>query len=229
MQCRTDIITEKLRLTIEIIGCFVVLYMLKTFSEWLPPVLNIAHSRWWGVVYFALTTLAILTYVVRMDKKPLRCIGLLPLTIHDIGVGVILGIILFCVQQIPMIAMGMDYKQFAAPPDWFQLLTSFVYILLCVGVGEEIAFRGFILHKSNELFRSKIIAICLNCVLFYMIHWPPIRFVFGEFFNTSLNTIIWSIYLFRSEKQSIVPLIISHGIYDIFISLLPVIVYCICS
>jgi len=228
MQGRTDTNTGKLRLAFEIIGCFVVLFMLKTFSEWLPPALNIADSRWSGVAFFALTTLAILTYVVRVEKKPLRSIGLSRLTVHDLGAGVVLGIILFCVQQIPMLAMGIDYKQFAEPLNWHQLLASFVYILLCVGVGEEIAFRGFILHKSNELFSSKIISVLLNCVLFYMIHWPPIRFVFGEFFNTSLNTIIWSIYLFRSKKQSIVPLIIAHATFNIFIGLLSVIVYYIC-
>lgn len=229
MRDRMDINTGKLRLTFEIIGCFAVIYMVKAFTEWLPPALNIADSLWWGVVFFALTTAAILAYVVRVEKKPLRSIGLSRLTVHDLGAGVVLGIVSFCVQQIPFLAMGIDYKQFAAPPDWPQLLISFAYILLCVGVGEEIAFRGFILHKSNELFHSRIIAVFLNCVLFYMLHWPPIRFVFGEFFNTSLNTIIWSIYLFRSKKQSIVPLIIAHGIYNLFTSLLPVIVYYICS
>lgn len=229
MQNRTDINTGKLRLTFEIIGCFVMIYMVKAFIDWLPPALNIADSLWWGVVYFALTTVAILAYVVYVEKKPFRSIGLSRLTVHDFGAGVVLAIIMFCVQQIPLLAIGIDYTQFATPPDWPQLLTSFAYILLCVGVGEEIAFRGFILHKSNELFHSKIIAVFLNCALFYMLHWPPIRFVFGEFFNTSLNTIILSIYLFRSKNQSIVPLIIAHGIYDIFTSLLPVIVYYICS
>lgn len=165
-------------------------------------------------------------YISLVEKKPLSSIGLYRITINELLIGVVIGIVMFLVQQLPFLIMGVDYKMFAAPPDWQRIIIMSVYCIVCVGFTEELMLRGFILHKSMLLFNNKVLAIILNCIVFYIIHWPPIRFVFGEFFNVTLNTLILCGYFFISRKRSIVPLMIAHGVYDIIsVYLLPVAVY----
>ena len=215
---------SKPRLLAEIAGCFIVFQLIGTIVFGIADAMP-SDSRWWSAVVLVLSIAAVIAYVLAVEKKSLESIGLQRVALRDIGIGFLLGVIVFILQQIPMLAMGIDYKQFASPPDWTQLFIDFVFILVLVGIGEEIAFRGFILHKSEALFHSKAIAVILNCLLFYAIHWPPVRFVGGEFFSTSLTTIVLCVYLYRSKNKSIVPLIVAHYFYDIFVTLVPTIAY----
>lgn len=216
---------SKTQLTIEIVCCFIIIKLIFLLFNWIEAALQF-DSLWWGVAPYLVSTALILMYIKLVEKKPLSSIGLTRVSLPDVTMGLGLGLIMFVIQQIPLVALGIDYSIYAAPPDWSHILIMSIFCIVCVGLSEEIAFRGFILHKSNDLFNSKVIAVIINCLLFYMFHWPPVRFVFGEFFNTTLNTIILCIFLYRSKKKGIAPLIIAHGFYDILSScLLPVVAY----
>lgn len=161
-----------------------------------------------------------------VEKKPIAYLGLKRPRVSDISKGLILGSCMFLVQQIPLLLMGMDYSVLAAAPDWGNIIRMSFYCFLCVGLTEELIFRGFILQKTQELCKAKTVIIALNCFLFYAVHWPPVRFVFGEFFNIAVNTIFLCLYFYKSKNKSIVPLIVAYGFYDILAAyLLPVIIY----
>ena len=215
----------KLKSAMEILACYVMLLVWRALLDWTGTLLQ-ADGLWIGILTYFLIASTILFYVVKIEKKPLSSIGLKSISINEIPLGIMIGIIMFTAQQIPLLIMGMDYKLFASPPDWIHIIVMSVYCIFCVGFTEEVMMRGFILHKSMTITKNKIILVFLNCVIFYIIHWPPVRFVFGEVFNITLNTIILCAFLSFSEKKSITPLIIAHGVYDILaVYLLPAFVY----
>lgn len=205
----------KMKIIIEIAACFLLMQVIELLFNVLSNLLN-SDSLWMGFLTYACVAASILIYVSQVEKKPLSSIGLYRVTINEILIGVLIGIIMFIAQQVPFLVVGIDYSMFASPPDWLHIFVMSVFCIVCVGFAEEVMLRGFILHKSMLLFNNKVFAVILNCIIFYMIHWPPIRFVFGEFFNLTLNTLILCIYFFISRKKSIAPLIIAHGVYDIF-------------
>ncbi len=216
---------SKIKLTIEIVICYLLMLIMVLLFNKLSNLLH-TDSLWMGVLTYAFVAIPILIYVSQVEKKPMSSIGLYRITVKEVLIGVIIGAVMFLAQQIPFLIMGTDYGMFASSPDWQFILVRSIFCIVCVGFTEEIVLRGFILHKSMLLFNNRVLAVILNCIVFYMIHWPPVRFVFGEFFNITLNTLILCGYFFISRKKSIVPLIVAHGVYDIMaIYLLPAAAY----
>lgn len=191
----------------------------------MADILN-ADGLWVDILTYLSSAAVIVLYVVKIEKKPISYIGLKEPALSDIPKGLLLGVCMFAVQQIPLLLMRFDYSAFAAEPDWGNIMIMSLYCFLCVGLTEELIFRGFILQKNQELFNRKVIIVAINCLLFYAFHWPPVRFVFGEFFNITVNTLFLCIYFYRSKNKRIVPLMIAHGFYDILTAyLLPAFLY----
>lgn len=214
-------ISLKIQLGAEIIIGFC---LIMVFHYLITGIASLYHidGLWIGVLTYLGTGLAIVLYVIKADKRSLAYLGLLRPVLIDLPNGILLGLVMFLAQQIPLIIMGMDYSVLAAEPDWGRIAIMSVYCFVCVGFTEELVFRGFILQKSLELCRSKSMAFVMNCLLFYAVHWPPVRFVFGEFFNIAVNSLILCAFLFQSKRKSLIPLMIAHGIYDILsVYLLP--------
>lgn len=217
--------TLKVRLLFEIVFCFALMQINVNLFTWIANKW-LTDGLWIGVASYLTTIVVIFLYVTKIEKHKIKNIGLKPLSLSDIPKGIFIGICMFIVQQLPMIFIGFNYASYAKAPNWIYIIVMSLYCIFCVGFAEELIFRGFILHKSYKLFNSKIIAILINCLLFYIFHWPPVRFVFGEFFNTTINTIILCILFYKSKNKSIVPLIIAHSVYDILtVYLLPVVVF----
>lgn len=217
--------SKKPRLLIEIITCFCLMTILGAIFNRIADVLN-ADGLWVGILTYLMSAVVIVQYVVKIEKKPISYIGLKEPALSDIPKGLLLGVCMFAVQQIPLLLMRVDYSVFAAEPDWGNIIIMSLYCFLCVGLTEELIFRGFILQKTQELSNRKVIIVAINCLLFYAFHWPPVRFVFGEFFNITVNTLFLCIYFYKSKNKSIVPLMIAHGFYDILTAyLLPAFLY----
>lgn len=179
-----------------------------------------------GIFCYLILCATLLFYMLHLKKEPLSSIGLKKICPADIPKGLLLGFCMFIVQQIPLLLMKFDYSVYATAPDPGYIFTTTLYCLFCVGFAEELIFRGFILHKTLAACPSKIWAVGLNILLFYLIHWSAMQFTFGEFYNLTLNVIILCVYFFCSRKKSLAPLIIAHGFYDVLTSvLLPVFVY----
>lgn len=206
--------SKKPRLLIEIIACFYLMAILGAVFNRIADILN-ADGLWVGVLTYLISAAVIVLYVVKIEKKPISYIGLKEPALSDIPKGLLLGVCMFAAQQIPFLLMRVDYSVFAAEPDWGNIMIMSLYCFFCVGLTEELIFRGFILQKTQELSKRKVIIVAINCLLFYAFHWPPVRFVFGEFFNITVNTLFLCIYFYKSKNKSIIPLMIAHGLYDI--------------
>ena len=181
---------------------------------------------WTGVLSYLFQFVITILLVVNADKQRICDIGLKRPVIWDIPKGLLLGCCMYAAQQLPLLLMGMDYSAYAMAPDWGYMIGMSLYCFLCVGVVEEVMFRGFILHKTQALCNSRAVCVGINIVLFYAVHLFPLRFVFGEFYSIAVNVVFLCVYFFRSKNKSLVPLIVAHGFYDVLTSvLLPVFVY----
>lgn len=217
--------SHKKKAFLEIILLFMLMMIFTTvvnFSE------NFLHSTglFSGVLFYLLLCAIILFYVSRVEKAPLSTIGLIRFRFQDIPAGLLLGLCMFVVQQIPLLILKMDYSVYAMAPEPGYISVMSLYCFLCVGFAEELIFRGFILHKTLSICSSKILSVVINILLFYAVHWSSMQFVFGEFYNLSTNVILLCICLFCSGKKSLFPLMIAHGFYDVLTSvILPVLVF----
>lgn len=217
--------TKKAVLLVETALCFLILPIVGSVFNAITLVWYL-DGLWVGILTYLVSSVILLGYVIMVEKKPIAYLGLKRPRLSDISKGLILGLCMFLVQQIPLLLMGMDYSVLAAAPDWGNIIRMSFYCFLCVGLTEELIFRGFILQKTQEICKAKTVIIAVNCFLFYAVHWPPVRFVFGEFFNIAVNTLFLCLYFYKSKNKSIVPLIVAHGFYDILAAyLLPVIIY----
>lgn len=201
-------------LLIEIIICFFLMLVFDSVFSGIADILK-TDGLWVGIMAYFASATVIMVYVTKVKKKTMAYVGLKKPLFIDIPKGLVLGLCMFIMQQIPLLLLKMDYTALAVKPDWCNIIIMSLYCFLCVGFVEELIFRGFILQKTQELCKSKVVVILVNCLAFYAFHWPPVRFIFGEFFNTTVNTLFLCLYLYKSKNKSIVPLMIAHGFYDI--------------
>lgn len=218
---RITAVKEKRMAFIELAG-----YVL--FMVWCTYVVSLIDTG--GLLLGALAyffQLAVTVFwVVKADKQRLCDIGLKKPVFWDIPKGLLLGCCMFAAQQIPLLLMGMDYSAFAMAPDRGFMIGMSLYCFLCVGVVEELMFRGFILHKTQALCKSRVVCVGMNGLLFYAVHLFPLRFVFGEFYSIAVNTVLLCLYFYKSKNKSLVSLMIAHGFYDVLTSVaLPVFVF----
>lgn len=209
----------------EVILCFALFASLAFISNLCENILHL-NGLWTGVLFYLTPCSALIFYIGKIKKNPLSSIGLKRFHPQDIQAGLLLGLCMFVVQQIPLLLMKTDYSVYAMQPDPAYITAVSLYCFLCVGFAEELIFRGFILHKTLSLCGSKILSVGINILFFYAVHFYSMRFVFGEFYNIATNVLLLCFYLFSSRRKSIVPLMIAHGFYDTLTSvLLPLFVF----
>ena len=218
---RITAVKEKRMAFIELAG-YVLFMVWCTYEIYLID----TGGLWIGVLWYFFQLAIVILLVVKVDKQRLCDIGLKKPVFWDIPKGLLLGCCMFAAQQIPLLLMGMDYSAFAMAPDWGFMIGMSLYCFLCVGIVEELIFRGFILHKTQALCKSRVVCVGGNCLLFYAVHLFPLRFVFGEFYSIAVNTVLLCLYFYQSKNKSLVPLMIAHGFYDVLTSVaLPIFVF----
>lgn len=172
------------------------------------------------VLSYAIDVILILFYVVKIDKVPLSRIGIRSISLVDILGGFGLGLVLYLVQVLPpVIFMHMDISQFVEPLQLVPLLIRFVFLMVTVGLGEELVFRGFLLYKLEGIVSEKVVAVFFNCLLFYGIHLLTQEFVFDwtRVYSTFATTIVLCVYWYSSKNKSIFPLVIAHALLDLLL------------
>lgn len=218
-------IIDKKKEIVKIIICFFLMMVWTVFIGLLEVIFEV-NGLGLGMLAYLIPVLTLIIYVLKIEKAPISSIGLDKICFSDIPKGLLLGFCMFVVQQIPLIIIKMDYSVYAMPPDLGYIIVMSLYCILCVGLMEELVFRGFILQKTQMVCGSKIISIGINILFFYAIHWSSMQFTFGEFYNIAGNVLFLCVYFFKSKSKSIIPLIIAHGFYDILTSvLLPIFIF----
>lgn len=213
----------------EIGICFFLMLAFTVFVGWLEGTMR-TDGIWTGILAYLIPGAALIIYVLKVEKNPVSSVGLQKIRFWDIPGGLLLGFVMFAAQQIPLLLMKIDYSAYAMQPDVGYVVVVSLYCILCVGLVEELIFRGFILQKTLAVCDSKIISVGINILLFYIIHWSSMQFTFGEFYSIAVNVTLLCTYFLKSKYKSIVPLIIAHSLYDILTSvLLPIVVFLINS
>lgn len=221
---------DKRKIILEIAGCYFLMMasvMLGRLEERLEADGLFAGMGFLtAILVYLLPAALLLFYVLKIEKAPLSSVGLQRICLRDISGGLMLGLVMFAAQQIPLLLMKMDYGMYAMPPEPGYIVVMSLYCILCVGMAEELVFRGFILPRTQTVCGSGILSVGINILFFYAIHCFSMQFTFGEFYSLAVNTVLLCVYFFRSKRRSIVPLILAHGFYDIMTSvLLPIFVF----
>jgi membrane protease YdiL (CAAX protease family) len=126
-----------------------------------------------GDVFWWVLFIAIIAYVMFVERLPLSSIGFRMPGVWDIVLGVIAGIAIFMGTGIifqfvlPAMHISVDrqLQTVVAAPLWFRILN-----VTRAAVVEETAFRGYGFERLNEWSGSALLAGFITWVLFTMAH-----------------------------------------------------------
>jgi uncharacterized protein len=162
---------------------------------------------WWGLF------VAIIAYVLFVERQPLSSIGYRRPGVGDIGFGVLAGIVMFMgigmifVFVLPALHMSLQ-RQMAglySAPLWFRLLT-----VTRAAFVEETVFRGYGFERLTELTGSRALAAVATWALFTMAHlshWGWAQVIIAAFGGLVLTVLyVWRRNLWAN--------IIAHWITD---------------
>lgn len=167
-------------------------------------------------VSYAIDVLLILFVVVKIDREKLSSIGVRGISFGNILGGFLLGIGLYLIQILPpVIFMNMDISQFVEAPRWIPFFLRVLFLMVTVGLGEELVFRGFLLNRLEGIFKYRLAVVIFNGLLFYVFHLTQ-AFVFDwtQVYSTFATTVVLCGYWYGTKKKSIFPLVIAHGMLD---------------
>jgi uncharacterized protein len=125
------------------------------------------EALWWGLF------VAIILYVLLVERRPLSSLGYRKPGAWDIVLGVLAAIVMFMgigmiiMFVLPKMHMSLEHqlKGLYATPLWFRLLT-----VTRAAFVEETVFRGYGFERLTELTGSRALAAFVTWALFTMAH-----------------------------------------------------------
>lgn len=162
---------------------------------------------------------AVCFWVKKIDGESLQAVGLIPPVLSDLFGGIALGALLYLLQILPPVFFfHLDISQAGNTVDFPALIGSFLFLTITVGLPEELVFRGFLLHKSRQIFISVPLCISINCLLFSAVHLPKtLTLDWTQLYSAFLTSILLCCARLGSKRKSIYPMIIAHGLLDALI------------
>ena len=164
---------------------FALLASLVPVGHWIAPgeTLGALLSRealWW------LYAVALLVWLRRAERLPLRSIGLRPPTGQTVGLGLLGLVVLLAVFVvhfailIPKLHLdpsgaAAERNVILATPFWFR-----VGLVLRAAVVEEIIFRGYLIEKVRQLTGSTAAAVLVSVAAFTLAHlskWGAVHLI----------------------------------------------------
>jgi membrane protease YdiL (CAAX protease family) len=140
----------------------------------------------------------------------------------DILKQLLAGLYVFFISAAVLTAVSLiigDYKYFLIGPkqtDIVFIIYNMFFYILCVGMGEEILFRGYFMQRIEELSGSKKMSIVLSSVIFGLWHFPGGQ-DFIQVFITAILGAFYGVSLYKVKDCSVLSLIVAHGLYNIYI------------
>ena len=98
------------------------------------------------------------------------------------------------------------------------------YAIFCVGLGEEIFYRGYLYKKLQDIKNSKWFAIIISSIIFGMGHivgYDNVLQAAPQVLFTAMSGIFYCILREKVRGCTLIALIVAHGIYDFWVGFLP--------
>jgi uncharacterized protein len=136
-------------------------------------------SAFWQNVAIWSIFVATISIVLFREHRPISSIGLRPLRLQSLGIGVVAGFLIslvFPTMQLLLQKFGLEgYEKglalFYTLPLWRR-----VFAVITAGVVEETLYRGYGIERVTELTRNRWLGALIPLVLFTLAHsfaWAP--------------------------------------------------------
>ena len=170
-------------------------------SGWLVHGSSLASEVGRELVFWALT-LVLIAYVVLVERRAISSIGLVPPNWKTIVFGVLGAIVMVAgmafIYLVIFPALGLSSVEpgtvaVRALPFWLRVL-----IVVRAAVFEEIFFRGFMIERLAEIFRSRWGAAAVSFAIFTFLHlgyWGWAHLLIAGFGGIILT----ALYLWRRD------------------------------
>jgi membrane protease YdiL (CAAX protease family) len=111
-----------------------------------------------------------------------------------------------------------------ALPSWaapsIPLLLFYIFFdIVCVGLGEEIIYRGYFYSRFRLVFRAPWITILLTACLFGLSHYPSARSWINVVTTGALGA-VYALARYKLNHCTLLSLGIAHGFHDAAIATL---------
>lgn len=214
--------TKKRSTLLELIIVFLLLLGIVFFSS---SIVRLGSSRMAKMalsvaVYIGIAGIPMLAMFLR--KIPFS-------TLHfrkkNIGKQLIIAIILFAITisaavVIPLLVGVSKSNVFGFKSASIQVLVFYlVFDFICVGFGEEIAFRGYIYSRIESLSSITWLPMVLSALAFGLWHYPNTHSLINVV-STGLIGLLYGFCRWKIKGCSLLSLAIAHGLNDAVIVLL---------
>jgi len=173
------------------------------------------------IFYIPITVLSILPAILitYFRKQSLSSLGIRKTKVMK---SIILGIIFGLPFLIPNIISGiLSNHNFR---DIESLTWEFLYFLICIGLVEEIIFRGFIQTRIKGIIKNKWLSIFVVGLMFSILHipfqmmqtnLPLIQFIMYDMVHLIITIIlhVYFVYIYTRDNNIIAP-VITHTIIN---------------
>ena len=155
-------------------------------------------------VFWALTGLLV-AYILKVERFPLRSVGLSWPTWKSVVLGIVGGVVMVAgmatIYMVVFPALGLPMTEattvaIKSTPLWFR-----VVLLLRAAAFEEIFYRGFVIERLTELTHLRWLAALISLTAFTLAHlsaWGWAHLMIAGFGGLVLT----ALYLFRRDLAS---------------------------
>ncbi len=167
---------KKDRRLLAIIGILLTLgFPALPVSEWENEFANVGHLIGYEIIWSTVVALVLL-YVLLVEGRPLKSIGMRAPRVRDILLGIAAGVVivaglaliyyvLFPLLHVSESQENQQMNQLITTPLWWRFIS-----VVRAAVAEEVLFRGYAIERLQELTGSVKIAATVSCAIFALEH-----------------------------------------------------------
>jgi membrane protease YdiL (CAAX protease family) len=208
----------------ELLVWFVIRLVLSlplAFSGELDPEL-VKSLRVPQIVAYTLGSVLIVALILNLRRQPSRSVGL---TKERFWLNLLLGLAAVCVAYATIVPTVFVLSH--AMPSLFTQLQentgrlmelfprlhplAFVPVMFCVGLWEELVFRGFLMTRLRRLTGSWVVAIILSSAAFTSLHY--LDQTIAALVPVAILSLIFSVVTIW--RRSIIPAIVGHAVFNL--------------
>jgi membrane protease YdiL (CAAX protease family) len=214
--------TRKALILLEMAIVYLLLLVVVTFFS---SIVGLGGSR------FVKMALSVALYAVfaavpivsmRIRKVPLSILGFKKEKLgRQLAAAVVIFVMTICVAVVIPLLVGIDRQDVLShKSSSVQVLIFYiVYDLICVGFGEEIAFRGYLYGRTGSISSAAWLPMLLSAVLFGFLHFPSTLNLINVAATMALG-LLYGLCRWKVKSCSLLSLSIAHGLHDATIILL---------